>query len=126
MRGKVLAAVGAVALAVSSVAAQSIDWGTGYNSFRDTCAAIGGDLYGNPNSGGTGGGYGSACVYGGGVVNVPGGSNGWTVDVAYGTIATWLGGSNVVEETTGDGIVIACYNPGGQSMKLSHQHCVPQ
>jgi hypothetical protein len=116
---KNLAAAAALAFALAAVPAakQSIDWGTGFDSFRDTCAAIGGVLTGN--------GFGSTCAYDGDVENVPAASPGWTVDVAYGTVATWNGGSNVTEES-GDAVVVACYNPGGRQMQLSHRHCVPQ
>jgi hypothetical protein len=105
------------ALLVATVAVHAADWGTGFDSFRDTCAALDGDLSGQ--------GAGATCSYGGDVVNVPALSPGWTVDVATGTVATWLGGSNVTEDTE-NGAVVACYNPAGRAMSLSHRHCVPE
>jgi hypothetical protein len=105
----------AAVLLVPAAASERVDWGTGFDSFRDTCAEIGGVR--------TGMGFGATCAYDGDVLNVTAGSRGWTVDVAYATVATWLGGANVSEEP-GDGTIIACYNPGGQQMDLSHRHCV--
>ena len=105
------------ALTVATAAVQAVDWGTGFNDFRNACAAVDGELNGN--------GFGSTCAYEGDVINVAGGSNGWTVDVAQGTVATWHGGSNVTEDVSG-WTVVACYNPGGQAMSLSHQHCTPR
>lgn len=105
------------AVMVATAAVQAVDWGTGFNDFRDACDSVDGVLDGN--------GFGSTCAYDGDVVNVPAGSRGWTVDVAQATVATWRGGSNVTEEV-GSGVVVACYNPGGLQMSLSHQHCVPR
>jgi hypothetical protein len=104
-----------VMLAVSSSANQAINWGTGFDDFRDTCSANGGVRNGN--------GWGSTCTFDGDIQNVPAGSRGWTVDVAFSTVATWLCGSNV-SESHGHGVIVACYNPGGQQMQLSHRHCV--
>lgn len=105
------------ALTVATAAAEAVDWGTGFNDFRNACEAQDGVLNGN--------GQGSTCSYGGEVLNVPAASRGWTVDVAQGTVATWLGGSNVTEDVA-NWQVVACYNPGGQEMNLSHRHCVPR
>jgi hypothetical protein len=97
--------------------AHAVNWGTGFNDFRNTCGTLDGVLSGT--------GSGATCAYGGEVENVPAGSPGWTVDVATSTVATWKN-AKTITEVHGNRVVVACYNPGGQEMNLSHQHCVPE
>lgn len=113
---KIAAGVGlAVALVVAVAAVQAIDWGKNFNSFAATCAAMDGVLNGKQ--------YGATCSFNGGVTNVPAGAPGWTVDVAEGTVATWLGGGKVTENSSRGTIVVACYDQAGDPMRLWQQHC---
>ena len=118
------AAIGTASATSESEFEDAFDGVTGSNDFQTACAGIDGAVYAGPGNPST-----CTLIVGGGTDIVPGGSQGWTVEVTTAPtthVATWTGGSNVAFSHTGGGsTVTGCWNPGQQAMSLNHQHCQP-
>jgi hypothetical protein len=122
----VIAAILAVVVMGGTVRAQFLAPITGIARFQTLCDGVDG-VFDGPGSG-------STCTWlatGASQIvvsrEVPGQGD-WTVEVTaiIEYVATWFNGSPTgiqVDSTVLGSSITKCWNPGGQEMDLSHQHC---
>jgi hypothetical protein len=111
----VLGAFVTLALVAAVSGTEEVNWGPTHKAFEETCAAKGGTIHGMS--------YGATCSYDGGVTTGPARNPEWTVTVADGSVATWLGGGKVIEKISAGTVVVACHDREGQRVPLWQDLC---